>query len=194
MMQENPSVDETANWKIYSNSSLGFEVKYPNNWEVLNTNASVALRDKKYSKAYEWPGLNIYTADTAAEFKSAKNTQIFSSAGSQNEVVRIKFTNNGKTFYASCALYGDSKIIDVCNKILSTFKFTNQVSQSQTSDWNTYTNSKYGFEVKYPKTWSTPLVNMGTSSINPAPDKVATYIEFEKDSAAKVISELKLEE
>lgn len=38
-------------------------------------------------------------------------------------------------------------LLNVFNKILSTFKFIND----QTADWQTYKNEQYGFEVKYPK-------------------------------------------
>ncbi len=36
-------------------------------------------------------------------------------------------------------------------QILSTFKFTDS---GDTSTWKTYTNTKYGFEFKYPKSWT----------------------------------------
>lgn len=36
--------------------------------------------------------------------------------------------------------------------MLSTFKFTNSSQAADTSSWKTYTNSKYGFSLKYPKT------------------------------------------
>ena len=38
------------------------------------------------------------------------------------------------------------------NQILSTFKFLDQ-NQVDTSNWKTYTNSKYGYLIKYPDNW-----------------------------------------
>lgn len=34
------SVDETANWKSYVNTKYGFEIKYPNNWEINKSSGS----------------------------------------------------------------------------------------------------------------------------------------------------------
>ncbi len=36
-----PTVDPTANWKTYSNQTYGYEVKYPNNWKVSETDSQV---------------------------------------------------------------------------------------------------------------------------------------------------------
>lgn len=32
--QSAPKTDETANWKTYTNSKFGFEIKYPSNWKI----------------------------------------------------------------------------------------------------------------------------------------------------------------
>lgn len=39
------------------------------------------------------------------------------------------------------------------NQILSTVKFLEQNQTNSTTDWKTYTNSKYGYQLKYPKDW-----------------------------------------
>ena len=66
---------------------------------------------------------------------------------------------------------GITKYSDVFNQILSTFKFTGDVSQNTQNadvpaDWKIYTNEKYGYEFKFPQNWFvksrfTPL-NSGT--------------------------------
>jgi hypothetical protein len=41
--------------------------------------------------------------------------------------------------------------IEFRNQILSTFKFTNATVSDGSADWKTYTSSKYGFSIQYPK-------------------------------------------
>lgn len=38
------SIDETANWKIYYNSGYNFSLKYPNNWDKLETGNGASVR------------------------------------------------------------------------------------------------------------------------------------------------------
>lgn len=52
--------------------------------------------------------------------------------------------------------FGDEKLIkqnlQVYNNILSTFNFLNQ-NPIDTSNWKVYTNTKYGYSIKYPDSW-----------------------------------------
>lgn len=121
--------DETANWKTYRNEEYGFEIKYPKGWEVLNNNPygkilDFSFRDKKYDGSFEWPGLRITDKDVAGEFNDIKTpSRFFKKEEAENEVIRIYFDENGRRLYATCALYLEPTIIEICNQILSTFRF-----------------------------------------------------------------------
>ena len=52
----------------------------------------------------------------------------------------------GKTYHISA-------VTDLSAQIASTFRFTDQTLDI--SKWKTYTNEKYGFEIKYPPNWTT---------------------------------------
>lgn len=60
--------------------------------------------------------------------------------------------------------FGDEELIkqnlQVYNNILSTFNFLNQ-NQVDTSNWEIYTNTKYGYSIKYPDNW---IVNESDSN------------------------------
>src|SRR3989344_4321042 len=118
-------ISEFADWKTYKNEKNEYELQYPQNWEVLvNDSDSVSLRDKKYNGSLEWPGLRINTTDLLGEWANAVDAKIFDGSDGKNEVIQIHFSESGKDFYASCSLYIDKSIVQLCNQILSTFKFT----------------------------------------------------------------------
>lgn len=47
-----------------------------------------------------------------------------------------------------------SQFINIFDQILSTFKFTDKTFVTDTSNWKTYINPEYGFEIKYPSHWN----------------------------------------
>jgi hypothetical protein len=82
--------------------------------------------------------------------------------------------NSGKIFVAKVLkqpgegpITDISSSIDTANSILSTLQFTNN-----TADWKTYTNTTFGYSVKYPKSWgeyssnTAETVNLATDNGN----------------------------
>src|SRR5260221_1405311 len=61
---------------------------------------------------------------------------------------------------------GDKNDEQIYNKILSTFKFTDQ-SQTDTSNWKTYTNQNYKFSFNYPALWTEqgPITSSDTALV-----------------------------
>jgi hypothetical protein len=119
-----------SDWQTYNNDTVGYSLRYPATWEVLrnsiaaDTEVDISLRDKKYDGAMEWPGLRIEQRDTPGEFVEADQAKVFDTHGTKVAIARITFAEQGKTLYASCALYDDPYIITTCNQILSTFRVT----------------------------------------------------------------------
>lgn len=128
----------SANWRVYRNPVHGFEVKYPPDYEVLINDLHSKLypnfRDPKYDGSFEWPGLtlNFDPIDLTESQQFNIQSREFRLSDAENEVIKIFFTDaKNRKIYASCALYSDQSVITVCNQILSTFKFTNEIlSQS----------------------------------------------------------------
>ncbi|MCX6722477.1 MAG: PsbP-related protein, partial [Candidatus Staskawiczbacteria bacterium] len=61
------------------------------------------------------------------------------------------FEKNNNVYELSFVSGNQQKLIDEFNLLLSTFKFTDQTDAIGTENWKTYTNTTYGFSIKYPK-------------------------------------------
>ncbi|TSC53631.1 MAG: Uncharacterized protein LiPW39_158 [Parcubacteria group bacterium LiPW_39] len=79
----------------------------------------------------------------------AYRCSVTTTSGRDEKIVYSKLNGNILTISTISGYdYKDyDTLLNVFNKILSTFKFIND----QTADWQTYRNEKYGFEIKYPK-------------------------------------------
>ncbi len=125
--QEQVVVDEVADWEVYKNEEYGFEIKYPKNWEVLINDPYgqkyPSFRNKKYEGSWEWPGLNIVWPLVYETETPITESRVFRPEDASNDVITISFTENDKTIIAICALYFAPETIDICNQMLSTFKF-----------------------------------------------------------------------
>jgi hypothetical protein len=125
--QKQVVVDETVDWEVYKNEEYGFEIKYPKNWEVLINDPYgqkyPSFRNKKYEGSWEWPGLNIVWPLVYGTEAPITESRIFRLEDASNEVITISITEKDKTIVASCALYFAPETIDICNQMLSTFRF-----------------------------------------------------------------------
>lgn len=129
-----PTSPETADWKIYRNEEYGFEIKYPNGWEFLVDDPQgqkyPSFRDKKYDGSFEWPGLIIDWPPIYDLEIPATESNIFKLEDAEDEIIIISFTNSftkePKKIVATCKLYVDSNVINICNQMLSTFRFINE--------------------------------------------------------------------
>ncbi len=126
---ETSSQTETANWKTYRSDEFGFELKYPTNSEVVDQsffrNESDFQVDINYSSGgYEPPRMIISSvADNRPQIVPLEN-DLFIKNNNKNGENPIYFYKENRRIYANCVDYGGVDILDFCNKVLSTFKFT----------------------------------------------------------------------
>lgn len=168
---------DTKDWKTYRNEEYGFEFKYPAKFkdQYVESNASLpnCRTNDDIALINELGSLQVSIACESDlirsnEFKgegqkiivSGRNAFLFdyvSSAGYINKEIYITlfdgiYINIMHTYKSGRDEYDELSLVDF-NKIISTFKFEDSPS-SKISDWKTYRNEEYGFEIKYPTTYS----------------------------------------
>jgi len=161
--------DPTADWKTYRNEEYGFEVKYPEGWSYEKKGLPLG----KSTQFTDINGEHVLSINNPIREIGYENLSLV-----ENSKIRIPNTDEyfDKTIYKSgiegeglilvlwnlenFKLSGEISIsykgendpnIKILDQILSTFKFI-EVDDS-TANWQTYKNSKYGFEVKIPNDW-----------------------------------------
>jgi len=169
-VQFTPRIDPTADWKTYTNVSLGFSVQYPLNLvptlelndqynrltsfgsSKTNTTFEVRLQkdtDSDLGIRYGFLGAKVISSNIKlggiVGFQAVSTTGYCDGPGCGKPYVVFATRYGGDVYHL--IFYGNTTVSTEENQILSTFKFTDSVD---TSTWKTYTNTQYGFEFKYP--------------------------------------------
>ncbi|MCX6752265.1 MAG: hypothetical protein NTZ87_02075 [Candidatus Nomurabacteria bacterium] len=161
---------ETANWKTYTNTKYGFEVKYPVDWRTEETKTrygstifSLALVSPETDDFIKKvPGTDASTFDVdfmiyPLNYRSngVRSQVVFNGINAEKVVSESELGTHsiiyldGKNY--TYGIYNISpRNIEENDQILSTFKFIEPTTQIDTSNWKTYTNEKYGFSLSYP--------------------------------------------
>ncbi len=175
------STVEIMSWKTYTNTEYGFELKYPNDWELKSTNSFLSIRSKidydnivgeinygpsdpiniqvhvnsKNSSVNDWFGAE-YGKDEVFSKKLVKINNMDAIEANVAGIMSYNSTYLGSTDYI-LEFYtpADSLYLNTYNQILSTFRFLDY-KVSTSGSLKTYINNKYGFEIKFPSEWPDP--------------------------------------
>jgi hypothetical protein len=164
-----------SGWETYRSEEYGFEFNYPNDWFEIqpamdfkgigigpdsnSVKIGITFYDdvSKVSWSYgskQPKTLEEYMKDPM--FQNAKSIDFLGNKAFSATVVNpainysateILVEHNNHIYEISYD--NDTKIIDIAEKIIPTFKFIPTVNE--TTNWQTYSNEKYGFEFSYPK-------------------------------------------
>jgi hypothetical protein len=172
-------------WTTYRNEEYGFEIKYPGELAIrlvgrndigdmgvlpflasvqftkINTNnkiwAELAVRD--FNRVNEnWCEDVGGTFDGQIEIAGQKQSKCLHPEFGAAQVSEYSVLVGQRDNLFFDFLCGESSESGTCDQILSTFKF---IKADETSNWQTYRDDKYGFEVKYPDTEDVLLVAQG---------------------------------
>lgn len=177
----------TVNWKMYIDSKYNFSIKYPSLWTekppVSQTdNALVYIYPdesfgddpdpiKYYIFIYpenKLPNVNL-TKESIGTYTVYKTDQLPSRSGTLTAFITKddkKYISISLTPYDVKQLFiSQEKYVKIFNKILSTFKFTDQNKTDETANWKTLRNQN-GFSIRYPSTLKILGVGMQVNEVN----------------------------
>jgi hypothetical protein len=176
----NAAADETAGWQTYTNSTYNYLIEYPDDYSLegsgqlvtfkkvflvetdgyLNSTHYVSVRvldsnaQNYYKTVYDWAMAGFIEKDNPSgySFKDMEtlgnnNYRVYSVASGMDTVTEYFIIKNNKVYslYNSCL--GNCDIFKGA-EISATFQFTDE-----TADWQTYTNTVYSYQTKYPTTY-----------------------------------------
>ncbi len=90
---------DISDWKTYRNEKYGYEIKYPNDWDINSADlSSIQYLDSKYKDFYESPFTNPLSIDTIEENNKNIEGWISGKAGFRYNFTNFQLTSNSSAF------------------------------------------------------------------------------------------------
>lgn len=128
--QQADTVDETANWKTYTNLELGYSIQYPSNWE--SKEYKKPNHSFEVSKGEDFVGVYVNyeevpcgggeTRSETIKISGQNGKKISCLKNGKVENISLFFPNvNNNSYFVVGDIHQESNLVQ---QILSTFKFT----------------------------------------------------------------------
>lgn len=155
-------LDETTNWKSYGDRPT----EYPADWTVeekLSYNADGS--DVTYRALSLVPPVASAPLPQDVIFIGGHRISV---CGDVPQATKCAGGGKGSSFTVTFTDSTNPYVLDMFDKIVQRWekqKEEKEAKKDATAGWKTYTNSKYGFEVKFPQNWKTQenLENRGVA-------------------------------
>ncbi len=209
---QTPKVDDTANWKTYTNNIYGYTLKYPSEWEYKfgkGNKAQIIFGSSPVELRTDVPGFLISVSETIEQplikedgrnrvtetkqitigGQSGEQAMINDAGSGEVSYIQSAVAYNGKTYYFNIHDFNKKPVYD---QMISTFKFLDQNQADGTANWKTYINQSLGFNISYPNNWEVDdsnLSNIYIYSPNKAKDNQKFYINIQTESTNKDFTE-----
>lgn len=126
---------DNSDWNVYSNPQTNFTFKYPKDWQV---------KDYEYKSAAcqansDCTGIWVIELKKPEDTKTLIAINLPQCSGFKNDDL---LGNNW-----ICLFEENNETLEIYENIKKSFQSLN------ISDWKTYRNENYGYEIKYPGTW-----------------------------------------
>ena len=141
--------NDTSNWQTYQNEEFGFEVKCPGELiieefeYVYGKGLSINFTSGSILNYVVGPNFGV-AGNKSVVVIDDQNYNMWCQTIEGGESCRILLDKGKEIDFKNL---GSSDDFELFKKILSSFKF---IEENETSDWQTYRNEEFGFEVKYP--------------------------------------------
>ena len=175
-----PTADENTEWKTYNTDAYSFQYPPTMTVELSSEPTifyvhTIGYTEKNISTSTSEYQIQItkIAPETIEDFmKLEPNTPDYDLTESQNKIMingapavaqtfkkELNGSETGWEIYKLYYIYspsfgmifkGTGLSHNILDQVVSTFQFTNQNKQVNMSSWRTYTNSGYGFSVRYP--------------------------------------------
>jgi len=162
--------DQTSDWKTYTDTQYGFEMKYPKDFVVeknlFSTNFSLifcppAFTEKKSDGSAGCKVKSVLRGDyEGGIYLFTYNNEDILNKESYQHLGHNALDNK---FYYMFVHDSLSQYKDITDKIVSSFKFTTPVV-GETAGWKTYKNTDWGIEFEYPSNFGEPKIENYTLS------------------------------
>lgn len=151
----NGTQGEVEGWKTYQNEEYGFEFKYPQQMYFIGdlSNKDNTVYSVWYAGADEGHQIEFSIKNTGEKDSgSLEYLKDISGIGFtwKKYLWNLEFFEGQPIFvykYKNIRVDVSGRSEKIAEQILSTFKFTNSAN---ISNWKTYSNTNYGFEIQYP--------------------------------------------
>ena len=158
----NTTADETKDWQTYVNDTFGYSLKYPSDWVVDGADPRNVIIKNTADKTDNFLTIKVESGDpTPGDLgysEAYERTSVLIGGHNSNKfscflyheeaTFYTYYLNSGADRYILSYRGNQTSLVPIYEQIVSTFKFTDE-----TADWQTYTNTVYSYQIKYPKAY-----------------------------------------